>query len=107
MVTVTRKDPSVEIRDVNDLYRVLKEVRAQDERLVLQIDTGDETIFEASPRRPRQRRTREERAQTDEAAFLSSAGSWRGHLDPERFKRQIKAARGSRRPFVEMTLPDE
>jgi hypothetical protein len=51
--------------------------------------------------------TTEEKAKADEEKFLSAIGSWVGHLDPEEFERQIKEARGSRRPFVEITLPDD
>ena len=97
----------MEIRDVDHLYRVLKEVRAQNEPLVLQGDNGDEIVIPPSPRRRAKRRTAEERAKADEAAFLSSAGSWAGLIDPDEFLRQVKAARGSNRPYVEITLPEE
>ena len=107
MVTVKRKGSTVEIRDVDELYRVLKEVRAEEEPLVIQGDNGDEIVVPPGTRRRAKRRTAEERAKADEEAFLSSAGSWVGHLDPDEFLRQVKAARGSRRPYVEITLPEE
>lgn len=107
MVSVKRQNKSVEVRDVDELYRVLKEVRAEEEPLVLQGDNGDEIVLPPSPRRRVKQRTKEERAQADEEAFLSSAGSWVGHLDPDEFLRQVNAARGSRRPYVEITLPEE
>ena len=107
MVTVKRNDSTVEIRDLDDLYRVVKELRAHHEPLLDQTDNGDEIIFHPGPGLRGRRRTSEERAKADDEAFLSSTGSWVGHLDPEEFKRQIKAARGSRRPFVDLTLPEE
>ena len=106
MVAVKRKGATVEVRDLDDLYRVVKEVRAQDEPLVIQGDNGDEIVLPPSPRRRPKRRTAEERARADEEAFLSTAGSWQGLIDPEEFLRQMKAARSSSRPYVEITLPD-
>ena len=107
MVTVKRKSESVEVRDVDDLYRVLKEIRAEDEPLVIQGDNGDEIILPPGPRRRAKRRTEEERAKVDEEAFLSSAGSWKDLIDVDEFKRQYKAARGSNRPPVVPGLPGE
>ena len=106
MVAVKRKGATVEVRDLDDLYRVVKEVRAQDEPLVIQDDNGAEIVVNPAPRRPK-RRTAEERARADEEAFLSSAGSWAGLIDGEEFKRQYKAARGSDRPPVVLDLPEE
>lgn len=106
MVTVKRMNSTVEIHDLDDLYRVVKEARAQEEPLIIETDDGDEIAVNPAPRRAR-RRTMEARTQADEEAFLSSFGSWQDHLDPDEFIRQVSAGRGSSRPFVEITVPEE
>ncbi len=106
MITVKRKDSSVEIRDLDDLHRVLLEARSQGEPLVLQTDGGDEIVFSPSARTRPKRRTSEERAKADDEAFLASAGSWKGLIDVDEFKRNYKAARGSNRPPIVLDLPE-
>ena len=106
MVLARLSDATVEIKDVDDLFRVVKEVRGRDEPLVIQHD-GTEIVVPASHRPKRRRLTPEERAKADEEAFLSSAGSWRGHIDPDEFMKQVRAGRSSNRPVYEITLPDE
>ncbi|MGH2559135.1 MAG: hypothetical protein ACRDJH_08725 [Thermomicrobiales bacterium] len=93
MIRVRRKEETVDIANLDDLYRVVKEVRKAEEPLILVIDEGQDIVVDPAPRR-RSRRTREEREQADYEAFLSSAGSWKGLIDPEEFKRQIRAGRG-------------
>jgi hypothetical protein len=96
MVLAKMSDSTVEIKDVDDLMRVLKVVRGRDEPLVIQ-DNGTEIVVPAPHRPKRQRLTPEERARKDEEAFRSAAGSWRDHLDdPEEFVRRIYEARGQR-----------
>ena len=100
-------DPEDEIASLDDLRRIAAEVRADRKPRLVSIAGGGQITL-APVRKKRKQMTPEEQAKADEEAFLSSFGSWEGHLDdPEEFKRQIKAARGSRRPFVEITLPDD
>ena len=102
MVIAKQKDVEIEVKDLEDLYRLTKEARARDEPLIIQSDHGDEIVFNPAPRR-RNRRTKAEREKADEEAFLAAAGGWKGLIDGEQLKRQIKAARGSNRPPVDLT----
>lgn len=105
MMTAKRKGRFEAIRDVDDLYRVLREVRAEDEPLVLRLDTGEEIVIE--PRHHPAGDRAVERTGVDDERFLSSAGSWRGLVDADEFKRTYKAARGSRRTPVVLEPPIE
>ena len=108
MMVAKCKNETVEIRDLDDLLRVVQEVRAEDAPLVLQIDDGDEIVVEPASRRAGRRRpTPEERARAVEAAFLAAAGGWKGLVDGEALKRQIRAGRGSHRPLVELSCPGQ
>jgi hypothetical protein len=100
-------DPIEEIATLEDLRRIAAEVRSAKRPRLVSIAGGGEITL-APVKKKRRQMTPEEKAKADREAFLSSIGSWVGHLDdPEEFKRQIKAARGSKRPFVEITLPDD
>jgi hypothetical protein len=96
------------IENFDDLRRAIRDVQEHNEPIVFEAKEVGIAVL-SPPRRPKRRKmTPEERERADYEAFLSAAGSWKGHLDvPEEFKRQIKAGRGSRRRFVEITLPDE
>ena len=105
MVVAKRKDGTVEIKDLDDLLRVLKEVRADEEPLILQEDGGNEIVL--NPRAPRGgRRTRRERAGADYGASLSAAGSWEGLIVPDEFMRQVREGCSSNRPLVVLDPPD-
>lgn len=107
MVVAKLKDSTVEINDIDDLFRVVKEVRGQDEALIIQFDDRHEIIVPAS-RRPRRRKlTPEEKAKADDEAFLASAGSLKGLFDPDEFMERVREGRSSNRPVYEITLPDE
>ncbi|MEA2515366.1 MAG: hypothetical protein QOJ59_4855 [Thermomicrobiales bacterium] len=106
MVLAKLKDTTVEIKDIDDLLRVVKEARGQEEPLVIQ-DNGAEIVVPASRHPSRRRRTLEERANADEEAFLSAAGSWKGLIDPEELKKQIYDARGQRPRYVDRLLDEE
>ena len=96
----------VEVETVDDLKRLIEQVRTTDTALVVSVD-GDQAVLSPPPQGPTQH-SREEQRRADDEAFFSAFGSWKGLIDdPEEFKRQIKAARGSNRPYREITLPDE
>lgn len=101
-------DEPVEIESIEDLRRAIRDVQAHNEPVIIQVEEVGTAVL-SPPKRPKRRKmTPEEREKADYEAFLSAAGSWKGHLeDPEAFKRQIKEGRGSNRRFVEITLPDE
>ena len=106
MVLAKLKDSTVEIKDVDDLFRVLKEVRNSEEPLVIR-DNGAEIVVPASHRPKRRRMSPEERAKADEEAFLLALGGWKDHIDPDEFMKQVRAGRSSNRPVYEITLPEE
>lgn len=97
---------AVEVETIDDLKRLIERVRATDDALVVSVD-GDLAVLSPPPD-DSPGRSREEQRRADDEAFFSAFGSWKGLLDdPEEFKRQIKAARGSNRPYREITLPEE
>jgi prevent-host-death family protein len=49
-------------------------------------------------------RTKQSPSKTGHEAFLAAAGGWRGLIDPEKFKEDIAAARGSDRPPINPNL---
>jgi hypothetical protein len=100
MVLAKLKDATTEIKDLDDLLRVVNQARNQEETLVI-LENGAEIVVPASRRPRRPRLTPEERAKADEEAFLAAAGSWQGLGDPEELKRQIYAARGQRPRHVD------
>src|SRR5687768_16985538 len=107
MVVAKRNDTTIEIEGLDDLYRVVKEVRAERAPLVLQLDDGDEVVINPAPLRGTRRRlTPEERAKADDEAFLEAAGSWKDHIDRDAFMEQVRRGRSSHRPLIEITLPD-
>lgn len=82
-----------------DLARLAEEVSASKAPRYLEKD-GKALVKVtpvASKRRPNRLAT-----QDAEQAFCAAAGSWEGLIDPERLKAQLKAARGSDRPPVEL-----
>ena len=98
---MTQEAPPIDISAMPELARLAEEVARTGERRVLR--RGDVEVAVLIPARPRARRQRGKTltpAQT--AAVLSTAGGWKGLVDGEQFKREIKAARGSRRPPVEL-----
>jgi hypothetical protein len=106
MVLAKLSGSTVEINDLDDLLRVVKEARGRDEPLVIR-DNGTEFVVPPSHRSKRRRVTPEERAMADEEAFLSSAGSLAGLFDPDEFRQQYRAARGSRRTPVVLDFSEE
>ena len=106
MATARTRPAPVEVESLDDLRDALAAAKSTNGRVTIRSDDGEE--FELRPiRRQDKQRSSAEREQADIDAFLSAAGGWKGLIDAETFKRQIKAARGSRRPPVELSLPDE
>ncbi|MDP9365618.1 MAG: hypothetical protein M3Q10_15580 [Chloroflexota bacterium] len=96
----------VEVETVDDLKRLIEQVRTTDTALVVSVD-GDQAVLTPPPPGATEH-SREEQRRADDDTFLSAFGSWKGLIaDPEEFKQQIKVARGSNRPYREITLPDE
>jgi hypothetical protein len=87
----------IDIGDSPDILRLAEEVRAGGRPRVLQRGHEDVAILMPIP-------ARHQRAHQDQIDPLdglrASAGSWKGLLDAEQLKREMKEARGSDRPDV-------
>src|SRR5438128_1664829 len=87
---------SIEISEIPDVLRIAEEVRSTNEPRVL--SRNDEAIAVVVPvsaaRRPRSKRPG---TKADHDAFLAAAGGWKDLIDPEEFKQNIAASRGSDR----------
>jgi hypothetical protein len=97
-------DHPIEILSIEDLRTAVRRVEATEEPVVVSLD-GDQVML-GPVTAWRDRRTREQRAE-DDAAFLAAAGGWKGLIDPEEFKKQIREGRSSDRPAVDLTRREE
>jgi hypothetical protein len=87
----------IDISALPELRRIIEEARTARAPRALRVD--DEVVAILTPIRPAgpPDETSEE---SDDAAFLSSFGGWKGIVDGEKLKRDLKEARGSDRPLV-------
>lgn len=96
---------TTDIADVDNLRDLAEEVRASGRPRLL-VANGEEVAMLVPPRVGnlvvRDELPEVELTPEKLSAFRAAFGSWKGHLDQEEFKAQIKAARGSRRPPVEL-----
>jgi len=90
------EDSRIDITNTPELARLAEEVRASRRPLYLQKD--GETLAVVMPVGRRRTGRRRPATPADERAFRAAAGSWKGLVDPEALKAQLKAARGSDRP---------
>jgi hypothetical protein len=81
----------IDIATIEDLRQAIRRVVDRGESVVVTID-GAEALLRPVPGGLR-RRTPEQQA-ADDAAFRSAAGSLKGLIDPDEFKRQLREARG-------------
>ena len=109
MVIAKLKHGPVEIKDVGDLLKVVKEARAEHEPLVIQVDDGNEIVFAPAPQPTKRRRrlTPEERTRKVEEDFWAAFGSWRNHIDRDEFMKQVREGRSSDRPLVVVDVRQE
>jgi hypothetical protein len=98
---VTREVVPIDIEAVTDWPRLANEVARDGTPRVLRQDGADVAVL-APVRRPR-KRTGRTPTPAQREAVLAAFGAWKGHLDAERFKRDIKAARRDDRPPVNLT----
>ncbi|MDQ3701611.1 MAG: hypothetical protein M3442_11930 [Chloroflexota bacterium] len=82
-----------------DLARLAEEVSVSKTPRYLEKD--GKALVKVTPIASRHRPKRPA-SQDAELVFRTAAGSWEGLVDPERLKAQLKAARGSDRPPVEL-----
>jgi hypothetical protein len=88
------KPEVLDIHAMPELRSLVEEVRSSRRPRLLRdgdIDLALLSPVRSAPRRP---------SPADEAAFRSSAGGLRGLIDPEIFKREVKASRSSDRSTV-------
>lgn len=91
----------IDISHVPELMSIAEEVRASKEPRVLGRDQEDIAVL-MPIELIRRRRTKRASANTNYEAFASAAGGWKGIVDARKFKRDIAASRGSRRPPVSL-----
>ncbi|MGI8643497.1 MAG: hypothetical protein ACR2LS_05210 [Thermomicrobiales bacterium] len=90
-----------EITEVQDLRQLAEEVRTSGTPRLLVL--GDDEVAMIVPvRAPGSLDNAKTEIDDDEdlQEFLSSAGSWRGHIDPDEFMRRVREGRSSNRPSV-------
>jgi antitoxin (DNA-binding transcriptional repressor) of toxin-antitoxin stability system len=88
---VARK--SIDVSANSELKRIAEEVAASGRKCTLSVEGQD--VAEIVPL-PKTRRLN--KASSDErlASFMASAGSWKGLIDGDEFKRQIRRSRSVR-----------
>lgn len=91
----------VDVATLPELRRIAEEVRDTRESIVLGND-GEELAL-VVPLTPRTERRTRPLSQADYDAVMSAAGSWKGLIDDvDKLKAELKAARGSNRPPVDL-----
>ena len=92
---------AIDVTDLPDLRRLAEEVRESREPRVLRVGSEELAVLMPLPaaRRPPKRVL----TQADVDTVMSAAGSWKGLIeDVDKLKAELKAARGSNRPPVEL-----
>ncbi len=92
------RETIVDITNIPELLRLAEEVQATNSRRVLRRDSEDIAVLMPL----RKRRAAKRPSPADVEATLSSAGGWKGLVDVEELKRQIKEGRGDHRPPVQL-----
>jgi hypothetical protein len=90
----------VDVDSIPGLAALAEEVRRTGTPRLLRRD-GEDVALLMPPARPKRRRrkpTPEEALRALEASF----GAWKGLVDGEQLKRDLKASRGNRRPPVQL-----
>jgi hypothetical protein len=94
---MARESKHIDVTHIPELLRLAEEVHASREPRVLTRDREELAVL----RPVKRRRAQAAKTQADYDAFISSFGSWRD-VDTEALKREIREARGSSRPPVEL-----
>jgi hypothetical protein len=87
----------IDISTIPELARLAEEVARSGTPQILERDSRPIARLVPVDRAPRRRRTKRP-APADIEAARATFGSWKGHIDAEQFKRDIKAARSDHRP---------
>ena len=97
---MTRAHEAIDISNLPEVARLAEEVRAS--RTPRELRRGNEVIAKIVPAVPLHptlptRGRGRQNTKEDREAFLASAGSWKGLVDGEQLKKDIKEARASDR----------
>jgi hypothetical protein len=97
---MAREATPIDLSTMPDLARLAREVARDGTPRVLREEGTDVAVLAPvrAPRRPK----RKVLTPAQIEAVLATAGAWKGLVDVEQFKRDIKAARGDHRPPVEL-----
>jgi hypothetical protein len=93
---MSREIKRIDITSAPDFLALVEEVRASNEPRVLTRNGEDIAVVQPV----RKRRSAKQPSPEDIAVSMSAAGSWKGLINAEQFKRRIYASRGSKRPPV-------
>ena len=91
---------TIDITNLPELRRVVERAQRSNEPIILRF--GDRPVAKITLLRPEKRGPLRERTQQDYEEFLSTFGAWQGDIDIDRLKADLKAARGSDRPPVDL-----
>ena len=97
---------TIDIEDIDDFRALVEDIQSSGTaRLLVAGDQKLVVMAPASSDEPGDGSTRDEAADDDLTEFMSAAGSWKGLIDPDEFKRNMREGRSSNRPPI--TFPDE
>lgn len=101
---MARELAGIDVSDSPELLRLAEEVRATGTPRVLRRNHEDiAVVTPLETPRGRRRRALAAKGEADREAFLSSFGGWKGIVDPEKLKADIRESRRiSTRPRVEL-----
>ena len=97
---------AIDISDNPELLRLMEEMNAADEPLLLR--RGDTELALLTPvKRPHAKKRKREHTDADRAAFRAAAGGWKGLVGTEAFIRDVyESRRISSRPPVKLDGPE-
>jgi hypothetical protein len=85
----------IEIKDLDDLSRVVEEAREDGEPLILIGESEEEFVVYPSER-SENLRSKVDQVDTAKRAFLSSFGGWKDLIDRDQFMHQLREGRSAR-----------
>lgn len=97
---MTIKTTYIDLASGPDLPDLIREAARTSRRVVLRENDMGVVVLSPPKRLRRGRNTRPSQADID--AALGAFGSWKGHFDAEKFKRDMKAARSDHRRYPDL-----
>ncbi len=99
---MVREATSIDISTMPDLARLADEVARTRRPRVLHRNNKAVAVLMPARRTPRRGKKGKTLTQAQREAVLSTFGAWKGHIDAEQLKREIKEARSDHRPPVNL-----